>query len=264
MNTPQEIAELYIMVGDGKTSRRGRMLFGLGCFAGAFIALAGLCSQVVSCGVVPVALGRLLSGLVFPIGLMMVVIAGGELFTGNCLIFISVLSGSTYIKAMLRCWFFVYLGNLVGSVAVAVLVNFGHVLDLYGGKLAELTVSAAQAKVSMPFYVSFIKGILCNFLVCVAIWVSFSTEEVEGKILSLYLPITLFVACGFEHCVANMYFIPAGIIAKYIYHIDAEGLDWLTMWYKNMIPVTLGNIVGGSGLVGLGYWLVYLTHHDED
>ncbi len=264
MNTPAEIAELYIMVGDGKTTRRLWVLFVLGIFAGVFIALGGLTSQIVSCGVVPVALGRALSGLVFPIGLMMVIISGGELFTGNCLIFISVLSKNTYLMAMLRSWLFVYLGNIVGGLFISVLVNVGHILDMYDGELARLAVNTAKAKVDMPFYVAMIKGILCNFLVCVAVWVSFSTEEVPGKIVALYLPIILFVICGFEHSVANMYFIPTGIIAKTFYGYTADGLNWLTFLYKNLLPVTLGNIIGGSVLVGAGYWLVFLSQHDDD
>ena len=264
MNTPAEIAELYIMVGDGKTSRKSWVLFILGCFAGAFIAFAGLTSQVVSCGAVSANVGRFLSGVVFPVGLVMVVIASGELFTGNCLIFISVLSKNTYVSAMLRTWLFVYLGNLVGSALIAALANFGHVLDLYDGKLAELVVSAANAKVSMTFVDALIKGTLCNFLVCVAIWMSFATEEIHGKIPVLYLPIALFVICGFEHSVANMYFIPVGIIAKYLYHIPAENLTVLNYFWKNLLPVTLGNIIGGSFIVGAGYWLVFLMRQEED
>lgn len=264
MNTPAEIAELYIMVGDGKTTRRLWVLFVLGIFAGAFIGLGGLTSQIVSCGVVPAGLGRFMSGLVFPIGLMMVIISGGELFTGNCLIFISVLSKNTYMTAMLRSWLFVYLGNLVGGMFIALLANFGNVLGLYDGELARLAVNTAKAKVTMPFYEAMIKGILCNFLVCVAVWVSFSTEEVPGKIAALYLPIVLFVICGFEHSVANMYFIPTGLIAKHVYGYTAEELTWAGYFLRNLLPVTLGNIIGGSILVGAGYWLVFLSQHDDD
>ncbi|MBQ3670504.1 MAG: formate/nitrite transporter family protein [Treponema sp.] len=264
MNTPAEIAELYIMVGDGKTSRKSWVLFVLACFAGAFIALGGLTSQIVSCGVTPAGLGRFLSGVVFPVGLVMVVIASGELFTGNCLIFISVLSKNTYMTAMLRTWLFVYLGNMVGGAFIAAMANYGHVFDLYGGKLAELAVNTATAKVSMTFIDGMIKGILCNFLVCVAIWMSFATEEINGKIPVLYLPVAIFVICGFEHSVANMYFIPAGLIAKYVYNLPAEGLTLLNYFWKNLLPVTVGNIIGGSIIVGAGYWLVFLRPQDED
>ena len=271
LNKPADIAKLYIMVGYGKTVQKSWVLFLLGIFAGAFIAFGGLTSQIVSCGVAPAALGRFLSGVVFPVGLMMVIISGGELFTGNCLIFISVLSKETYFSAMLRNWAFVYLGNLVGGIAIALLANFGQVLNLYDGELARLAFNTAKSKITLPFHIALIKGILCNFLVCISVWVSFSTEEnVPGKIASLYLPILLFVICGFEHCVANMYFIPAGILAKYLYGYaqDASFLSFLTgdllpFFGKNLLPVTLGNIIGGF-LVATGYWLIYLSQPDDD
>ncbi len=264
MNTPAEIAQLYIMVGDGKTARKSWVLFVLACFAGAFIAFGGLGSQIASYGMQSPGLAKFISGVVFPIGLMMVIVAGGELFTGNCLIFISVLSKNTYLSAMLRSWIVVYLGNAVGAMFVAFLANYGHVFDMYDKGLAQAVVSVAEAKVTLPFFDGFAKGILCNFMVCIAVWVSFSTEDIAGKIMALYLPIMLFVICGFEHCIANMYFIPAGLMAKGVYGIDAGNLTWLSFLVKNLLPVTLGNIVGGSILVGGGYWLVYLTQHDDD
>lgn len=264
MNTPAEIAELYIMVGDGKTARKSWVLFVLACFAGAFIALGGLGSQIASYSVQSPGLGRFLSGAVFPIGLMMVIIAGGELFTGNCLLFISVLSRNTYLSAMMRSWIVVYLGNLVGAIFVAFLVNYGHVLDMYSQGLAKVAVATATSKVELSFLDAFIKGVLCNFMVCIAVWVSFSTEEVGSKIGALYLPIMLFVICGFEHCVANMYFIPAGLFAKTVYGFQADSLTWLNFAWKNLLPVTLGNIIGGGLIVGGGYWLVFLTQHDDD
>lgn len=264
LNTPAEIAELYIMVGDGKTSRKSWQLIMLGCFAGAFIAMGAMCSQVVGYHPSTVAVGRLLSGLVFPVGLVLVVISGGELFTGNCLIVLSCLAGTTYPIAMLRSWLCVYIGNLIGSIFMAALVNFGNVLSLYNGDLAVFVVAAAKAKVSMPFIEAFIKGILCNFLVCIAIWASFAADDSCGKVICIYLPIVIFVTCGFEHSVANMFFIPSGLFAAQLRGIEAAGLNWGTFFYKNLLPVTLGNIVGGGGFVGAGYWLIYLSHHDED
>lgn len=264
LNTPAEIAELYIMVGDGKTSRKSWHLIALGCFAGAFIALGALTSQVVGCTMPVAPLGRLLGAMVFPVGLVLVVVSGGELFTGNCLIMLSCLAKTTYPGAMLRSWACVYVGNLLGSIFMAALVNFGNVLSLYDGELARYCVMAATSKVSMPFLEAFIKGILCNFLVCIAIWASFSSDDICGKVICVYLPIVLFVTCGFEHSVANMFFIPCGIFAKYMRGIEVEGLNWLTFLYKNLLPVTLGNIIGGGVFVGGGYWLIYLSHHDED
>lgn len=264
MNSPGEIAEIYIMVGDGKTVRKSWVLFLLGIFGGAFIAFGALGSQIALCASSSAAVGRCLSGLVFPIGLMMITIAGGELFTGNCLISISVLSKNTYLHSMLRSWLVVYLGNFVGGVLIALAVNYGNVLSVFDGALLNKVVSIAETKSNMSFMEAFIKAILCNFMVSIAVWCSFSTEDVIGKILSLYLPVALFVICGFEHSIANMYFIPAGIFAQDLYGIAAEGLTWKNMFLNNLLPVTLGNIIGGAGIVGAGYWLIFLSHTDNE
>ncbi len=263
MNTPLEIADIYIMVGDGKTTQRLWKLFLLGFLAGAYIGLGALASQIVSCGIETPAAARLLSAIVFPIGLVMIIIAGGELFTGNCLIFISVLSKNTYLSAMLRTWLVIFLGNFAGSVFISLMVNFGHVLTLFDGELAKAVVATATAKVNIPFTDALIKGTLCNFMVCIAVWISFASDDIMGKILGLYLPIVLFVVCGFEHSVANMYFVPAGIFAQHVYNIPSEALHWGSFLFRNLLPVTVGNIIGGSVMVGMGYWLIYLTERDD-
>ncbi|MBR1536382.1 MAG: formate/nitrite transporter family protein [Treponema sp.] len=256
MHLPSEIIKLYSLMGSTKVEQPVFKTFILGIFAGAFIALGGLGSQIVSCGVVPVALGRVMSGLIFPIGLAMVIIAGGELFTGNCLLFIPVLDKQIPWTDFVKNLVIVYLGNLVGSFLIAAFANFGHVLSLYEGELVRTVVNTASVKANIPFMDGFIKGILCNVLVCIAVWASYAAEELSGRIIALYLPIYLFVACGFEHCVANMYFIPAGMLAQYVYgwpgHISILGFLW------NLLPVTLGNLVGGSLFVGGGYYLAYL------
>lgn len=263
MNTPLEIADIYIMVGDGKTTQRLWKLFLLGFLAGAYIGLGALASQIVSCGIETPAAARLLSALVFPIGLVMIIIAGGELFTGNCLIFISVLSKNTYLSAMLRTWLVVFSGNFAGSVFISLMVNFGHVLTLFDGELARSVVATATAKVNIPFTDALIKGTLCNFMVCIAVWISFASDDIMGKILGLYLPIVLFVVCGFEHSIANMYFVPTGIFAQHVYNIPSEALHWGSFLLRNLLPVTIGNIIGGSVMVGMGYWLIYLTERDD-
>ncbi len=263
MNTPLEIADIYIMVGDGKTTQRTWKMFLLAFLAGAYIALGALASQIVACGIETPAIGRLLSALVFPIGLVMIIIAGGELFTGDCLIFISVLSKNTYMSAMLRTWLVVYLGNFFGAVFISAMVNFGHVLTLFDGALAQAVVDSAVSKVHISFTDALIKGVLCNFMVCIAVWISFASDDIMGKILGLYLPILLFVVCGFEHSVANMYFIPSGIFAQHVYNIPSEALHWGSFLLKNLLPVTIGNIIGGSVMVGMGYWLIYLTERDD-
>ena len=256
MHLPSEIIKLYSLVGSTKTEQPVLKTFILAIFAGGFIALGALGSQIISCGVVPVAFGRALSGIIFPIGLSMVIIAGGELFTGNCLLFIPVLDKQISLLDLFKNLAIVYLGNLVGSLFIAALANFGHVLSLYNGELVKSVVTTAAVKSNLPFVDAFIKGILCNILVCISVWASQAAEELSGRIIALFLPIFLFIVCGFEHSVANMYFIPAGMMAQYVYgasgHITIFGFLW------NLIPVTLGNFVGGALLVGGGYYLAYM------
>lgn len=266
MNSPAEIARLYEDAGTSKTKMPFLKMFVLAVLAGMFIALGAFGSAVVSYGVQPAAVSRLLSAVVFPIGLMLVLVAGAELFTGNCLIIIPVMQRRASVKGMLYNWIVVYLGNFAGSLVIAFVVSYtlaGGEHALYGGELLKAMVGTASAKTSLGFADAFFRGILCNFMVCLAVWVSFAATDLMGKIAALYLPVFLFVLCGFEHCVANMYFIPAGIIAAKISGADAQNLSVASFLVKNMIPVTLGNIVGGSGLVGLGYWFVYLQGNKE-
>ena len=257
MHLPSELIKMYSLLGSTKTEQPVFKTFILAIFAGGFIALGALGSQIVSCGVVPVALGRVLSGLIFPIGLAMVIIAGGELFTGNCLLFIPVLDHQISIMDFVKNLAIVYLGNMVGSCFIAFLVNYGHVLTLYNGELVKSVVTTASVKANMPFLDAFFKGILCNVLVCIAVWASQAAEELSGRIIALYLPIFLFVVCGFEHSVANMYFIPVGMLAQYVYGVQGN-TPLFGFFVTNLIPVTLGNLVGGSILVGGGYYLAYL------
>lgn len=256
MHLPSEIIKLYSLMGSTKVYQPFFKTFILAIFAGAFIALGALGSQIISCAVVPVAFGRALSGLIFPIGLAMVVIAGGELFTGNCLLFIPVLDHQISLSDFIKNLAVVYLGNLVGSLLIASLANFGHVLSLYDGELVRNVVNTATVKANIPFLDGFIKGILCNILVCIAVWASQAAEELSGRIIALFLPIFLFIVCGFEHSVANMYFIPAGMLAQHVYgwpgNITILGMLW------NLLSVTLGNLVGGSLLVSGGYYLAYM------
>ena len=257
MHLPSEIIKLYSLLGSTKTEQPVFKTFILAIFAGAFIALGALGSQIVSCGVVPVAIGRVLSGLIFPIGLAMVIIAGGELFTGNCLLFIPVLDHQISWLDFVKNLVIVYIGNMVGSLFIASLANFGHVISLYNGELVQTVVTTAAVKANIPFLDAFFKGILCNVLVCIAVWASQAAEELSGRIIALYLPIFLFVVCGFEHSVANMYFIPAGMIAQHVYGVSAH-ITLFGFFITNLIPVTLGNLVGGSLCVGGGYYLAYL------
>lgn len=252
MKTPLEIAQKYCAVGEGKAALPTAKLFVLGIFAGIFIALGAFGSSIASCG----AGGRLAGACVFPVGLTMVVVTGAELFTGNCLLIIPVLAGKMKVSALVKNWFFSYTGNFVGSLIVALLVCLSRSCVLSGLTLPENIASAALSKVNLSFTNAFIRGALCNIMVCAAVWMSFASDDLAGKIPALFLPIALFVLCGFEHSVANMYFIPAGIFVRALFGIPTAGLSWSAFIVKNLVPVTLGNIVGGAFFVGgLFYFL---------
>ena len=258
MNSPAEIARMYLTVGAAKTRLSPLKMFILSLFAGMFIAFGGFGSSIASCGVQPQALSRLLSATVFPIGLMMVIVAGAELFTGNCLIIVPVLARRASVLGMLYNWLVVYIGNFIGSLFVAIAVVVGHSMQLYDGALATAAIATANAKIALSFGDAFVRGIFCNVMVCIAVWVSFAAKDIAGKISALYLPVFLFVLVGFEHCIANMYFVPVGIFTAWFYKLDAGSLTWLKFLWANLLPVTLGNIVGGAVIVGGGYWLAYI------
>ena len=190
----------------------------------------------------------------------MVLVAGSELFTGNNLIIIALLEKKITLLQMLKNWGFVFLGNFIGAAFVAIMVVYGHTPDLLGGRLADSVVNAALHRVNLTFMDSVIRGILCNILVCIAVWAAFASKTVSGKLLMSFWPVMLFVLCGFEHSIADIYFCLAGIFTAAEYGIAAEGLSMGSFLLKNLLPVTLGNIIGGAGIVGVGYWLMYLRH----
>ncbi|MBR1910745.1 MAG: formate/nitrite transporter family protein [Treponema sp.] len=262
MNSPAEIAKLYVDIGASKSKLPvGRMLM-LAVFGGLFIAMGGLGSSIASFGVQPAAVGKILGALVFPIGLMMILVGGGELFTGNSLIIMAVLDERATVKGMLRNWLVVYLGNFIGGLFIACVVAFSGLLDYFDGSMKMAVVNVAVTKVNLSFIQAFLRGILCNFMVCIAVWAAVSAGDIISKIAAMYLPIFLFVLCGFEHCVANMYFIPVGILSSVLYHIPAGDMSLVSFIVKffvcNLLPVTLGNIAGGAIMVGMGYWYVYI------
>ena len=257
MKSPAAIASTYETAGTAKTKLSFRKTFLLGIMAGAFIALGGLGSQIASVCAPDPSTGRLVSSVVFPIGLFMVLVGGAELFTGNCLILIPVLSKKATVAGMLRNWVIVYLGNLVGGIIIALLANFSHTYAFADGALAQAVVNTAVTKSSISFSDGLLKGILCNVLVCMAVWCSFAADELAGKVLALWFPVMLFIIGGFEHCVANMYFIPAGMIASSLYGIPAD-ISIFGFLVTNLIPVTIGNIIGGAICVGAMYYMIYL------
>lgn len=265
--TPAQVAQNYIAAGKTKANMAiGKMLL-LAVLAGAFIAFAGVGATTAAVTVSSASLGKLIGACVFPAGLTMVLLAGSELFTGNCLMVIPLLQKEISLAAMLRNWLFVYIGNLIGAVLVGAAVVYCHQLSLFENGMAVSVISAAATKCSLSFGDAFVRGILCNFLVCIAVWISFAAKDVVGKIAGLFFPIMLFVVCGFEHSIANMYYISAGLFAKLVPEyadaaltagVDMSNLNWGAFWGSNMIPVTLGNIVGGAVCVGCVYWVVYL------
>jgi formate/nitrite transporter len=267
MNSPAEVAKNYISIGKNKVAMPVSKMLLLAVLAGMYIGLAGVGASTVSATVANPSLAKFAGACVFPAGLAMVLVAGSELFTGNCLIVIPLMEKQVGWGGMLKNWIVVWLGNLAGGILVSLICYWGHQGSLFGNAVAVTNISAALGKCSLSFGDAFFRGVGCNFLVCVAVWMAFAAKDVVGKITGLYLPIMLFVLVGFEHSVANMYYISIGLLAKgnaaYLAAAQAAGLDltnltWGNMFLRNLLPVTLGNIVGGSILVGLVYWYVYV------
>lgn len=258
MHSPLEIARNYVEVGIHKTNLSIFKMLLLGFFAGLFIGFAGIASTTASSTIAVASVAKLVGACVFPAGMAMVLIAGSELFTGNNLIILAVLEKKVSVFKMLKNWLFVYIGNFLGTAFIAVLVVYGHTPELFNGELAQAIVNAGRTRTDLTIPEAFIRGILCNILVCIAIWMSFAAKKVSGKLMTSFWPIMLFVLCGFEHCVADMYFGVAALLTSAEYGIVAEGLTWGNFLFKSLLPITLGNIVGGAGIVGVGYWLSYL------
>lgn len=270
--SPNEIAEFTVEVGIKKASMKWWKQLVLGIMAGMFIALAGNAASIAGYGAQAVGIGKMLSGALFGTGLIMVLLAGAELFTGNCLISMAVLEKKVKVMSMLRNWFFVYLGNMIGGIGYTFLMSLTTQQGMDGGKLAAYAINAAYGKCTIEFGPAVIMGIFCNVLVCIAVWVSYSSKDVVGKIVAMFFPIWIFVVSGYEHCIANMYFIPMGIFSKnndaYVqaamsqYGLTADQIsqvNWQNFFVTNLIPVTIGNIIGGVVLVGVVYWVVYLN-----
>lgn len=209
-----------------------------------------------------VGVARIVCGLLFPFGLAMVVLTGAELFTGNTLITISVLDGQAAVREMLRNWGVVYLGNTLGAVLVAAGCAFGGQLNYSGGQLAVFTMKLAVGKCALPVGSAVILGILCNVLVTAGVLLSLSAKDLTGRVMGAYMPVAFFVICGFEHCIANLYYIPAGLLAKAVpayvalaaeAGVDLAALTWGNFLLRNLLPVTVGNIVGGV-CMGALFW----------
>lgn len=245
--------------------------FFLAVQAGSFIALGGaFYTTVITGSTMGFGLTKLAGGMAFSLGLILVIIAGADLFTGDTLVIMGCLSKKVKISRMLKGWVFVFLGNLAGSLAMLLLVHLsGHWTDS-GGVIGAKAVAIANYKVNHTPLASFSSGMLCNILVCLAIWLCYSSRSVTDKILSIIFPITAFVAMGFEHSIANMYLIPAGLILKsnpdivaQLHGADLSNLTLQGFLLNNLLPVTIGNMIGGAIFVGSIYWILYLRKQED-
>lgn len=249
---PVEIARKVELIGVTKANLSVLRTIALGALAGAFIALGGAYfTLVVTNSGLGFGITRLIGGVAFSLGLVLVVIAGAELFTGNNLIVMAWAEKKITTRRLLRNWGLVYCSNFVGAVVVAFLMDGSGVLLVNDGAMMRTAARIAAAKLELGWTEAFIRGVLCNALVCLAIWLCIAAHSVIGKIFAIIFPVSAFVALGFEHSVANMYLIPIGMLSGVEATIPAFILE-------NLVPVTLGNIVGGSVLVAMTYWIVYL------
>jgi formate/nitrite transporter len=252
---PPEMARRLEDVGVAKSKQPISRQFALAILAGAFISLGAVFSTTVSVGTADklgFGITKLIAGFTFCLGLVLVVVAGAELFTGNTLIVNALMAGRVKLVAVLRSWGVVLVGNATGALATAFIMHWTGLLTgpnaLGGGAVGDAATAIATAKCNLSWGEAFWRATMCNALVCLAVWLCFSAHTTTDKIISVVFPITAFVAAGFEHSVANMYFIPVGILSAG--ESLPAGLGWDTMMINNLIPVTLGNIFGGVVLVG--------------
>jgi formate/nitrite transporter len=283
---PADMAAKAEAIGVKKAHLNAVSMFALAVLAGAFIALGAIFATTVGAGGMsttaadgtaafstglPYGVVRLLSGLVFSLGLILVIVGGAELFTGNNLIVMAWANRKVTTGLLLKNWFIVYLGNFVGALATAGLMYFTAQYKFGNGAIGLSALSTANSKAGLDFVQAIALGIMCNALVCLAVWLTFSARTTTDRILAIIPPITAFVAAGFEHSIANMYFIPIGLFIKagapesfwtLIKKAPADfaNLTWDKFLINNLLPVTIGNIIGGAVMVGAVYWFIYLRH----
>jgi formate transporter len=269
---PPDMAKKAEEVGVRKAGMDGVKMFVLAVLAGAFIALGAVFATTVaagSAGSLPYGVQRLLVGTVFSLGLVLVIVGGAELFTGNSLIVMAWASGRVSLAALLRNWAIVFAGNFVGSVGTALLVFLAGHHEFGAGSVGLAALKIAESKLHFGFLQAICLGILCNVLVCLAVWLTFSARTTTDRILAVVPPIACFVAAGFEHSIANMYFVPVawliqiGATDSFWSTIGSSsenfaGITWSAFLIKNLLPVTIGNVIGGGVFVGAVYWFIFL------
>lgn len=274
---PQDIAIKAELVGARKARQNALTLLVLATLAGAFIGLGSMFATTVlagTAGIIPFGLARLIAGAVFSLGLILVVLGGAEFFTGNTLMVMALAGRKIRMQEMLRAWAIVYAGNFIGAICTALLVLLSGQCLSGDGAVAKVAMKLASDKIALPFDRALFLGILCNVLVCLAVWLSIGARTTTDKILAVIFPVSAFVAAGFEHSVANMYIIPLGLMMltwgppEMWIQIGAtassfQALTW-PAFFLSLIPVTIGNIVGGGALVGGVYWFVYLRNRQDE
>lgn len=253
MLTPPEIAQATINAGVKKANLSTLQMILLGIFAGIFIGFGAQADITVMQTLknIDVGLMKFMGAFVFPVGLMLVVMAGAELFTGNNLMTLALMDKKITVNQMLKNWFFVYLGNFIGSILLAIVVVKAGFYKV-DAPATQLAIKIATGKVGLTLSQAFFRAILCNVVVVLAVWLATGAQDVISKIFACWFPIMMFVLSGYEHSIANMYFISLG---KFL---GAE-VTWGQIWMKNLIPVTIGNIVGGAIIVPVVYYLVYVV-----
>ena len=269
-NAPASLVQAKISEGKAKTEMPVWKILLLGIFAGMFIAFGASSSSLAIHAIENPGVAKLIAGLIFPVGLMMIVFVGGELFTGDYMMLMGNLHKKYNALSMIRVLVLVYLSNLVGSVIIAALVYFSGQLDMSAGLLGAFMIKVAYGKAALPFSRALFSGILCNILVCAAVLMAGAAKDIAGKVFAILFPIMAFVIGGYEHCVANMYYIPAGLMAlsndtykqaamnAYGYtEAQLAALSLKGFFINNLIPVTIGNIIGGMIFVSIPLYLLH-------
>ncbi|MCT4612560.1 MAG: formate/nitrite transporter family protein [Clostridia bacterium] len=259
--SPAEISSYVEEVGVKKATNKAYKTFLLAVLAGIFIALGGFAAGMASHTIENMGVSKVIAGIVFPVGLILVLICGAELFTGNNLLTVAFFKKKITFKQMMKNWTIVFFGNMVGAVSLTTMLYLGGALK---PSLGTYAIKVASYKCGLDFTTALFSGILCNIVVCLAVWGSYAAKDVTGKIFIGFFPIMAFVIAGFEHSIANMYYLTAGYISKMDSYLNAhsaiekmEKID-LTHIISNLIPVTLGNIIGGGIIIGGIYYLIYL------
>lgn len=271
--TPKEIIQNNLNEGVGKVNQSLYRVILFGILAGAFIAIGGEASNVAIHDIHNYGLAKFVAGIVFPVGLMMIVVIGGQLFTGNCLLFMGFLDHRLSLRQVLINWITIFFSNFIGAALIAVLVYYSKQFNMSGGQLGAFTINLAVGKVNLSFGQALASGIMCNIIVCASILMAGATKDVAGKCIGVFFTILAFVVSGFEHCVANMYYLTAGMLASHnntyvekaqeVYGLSQGQIDALnigSVFSKNLLPVTLGNIIGGAVIIG---GIFYVLHHDK-